>query len=594
VANSTQYTGRPSPSQVPVAATPTAGNAIGRAVERYPFLTTVVATIVLAFGTLAFFNPRYETNDDVMMNLIAAGRAFADRPDEHLLFINVVLGWPLSRLYMLAPAVPWYGISQFAALLAAAAGTAYALLRVGPSLRRLVVVWIFFVMAMLPCLILMQYTKTAFLVSLAGMLLFLAPLRGAAPWPRAAEVAAGLLVLLGSLIRIQSFLMAAVVAAPLVVVAIATAPRTALRRALLPSLTLAAVAALYFVNRGYYASDPDWHDFYANYAARSPFTDYQRYAYSDETEPAFEAIGWHKVDWEMLMNWFYADREIYSLQNLHEIAATVTPAPRPPLKESVEALALGVVESPIWRQLVLATICVAVLTGSGWQRFLLPCALLGLAFGLAVFLRIYFWNPPRVLVSLFAGALACCGLRPDGSVGAAAWSAVTRSTRIARAMAYVCAAYMAFQALNGMSWDDSDGQFLHAESTRVVRRMDLRSDKLYVAWREQFPFEHLVVPLQDPTILRNFRCLSLSCVLDTPFTERRLRDFNIDDIYKAVWERPDVFLVSHQKLLDFFERYVRLHYKTELTFRYFIDHREQPTFIVVQAIPKAPERKGDR
>jgi len=590
VTKSNQITGQPSRRETPITASPPPVSRPGGALQRCPFWTAVLATAALGLGTLAFFNPCYETNDDVMMNLIAAGRAVVDRPEEHLLFINVVLGWPLSRLYMLAPAVPWYGISQLAALLAAAAGTAYALLRINPSLRRLVVVALFLVLAVLPCLTQMQYTKTATLVSLAGLLLFLAPLRGATPWPRVADVGAGALLLLGSLIRFQSFLLASVIAFPLAAVAVATTPRAALRRAVPVGVTLALVFVLYFANRAYYFSDPDWQEFYPYYAIRSQFTDYQRFVYSAETRPAFEAVGWEEVDWEMLMNWCYADRERYSLDKLRQIVETAAPAPRPPLGESVLAMWRSVVESPVLRQLVLASFCVAVLTGSGWRRFWLPCVMLGLAFGLTVALRSYYWNPPRVLVSLFAGALACTGLRPDSLDPARPRPAVGRSALFARAAAGLCAAYLVLRALTGLAEDDGYRQEVHVEATRSIRRLKLRPDQLFVVWREQFPFEHLVVPLKDPAILRPFRCLSLSGMLETPFTERRLRDFKIDDVYRAIWERPDVLLVTDPKLLDFFERYVRVHYQKDLDFRILVDHPGEPAFMIVQAKPKTTAR----
>ena len=47
----------------------------------------------------------------------------------------------------------------------------------------------------------------------------------------------------------------------------------------------------------------------------------------------------------------------------------------------------------------------------------------------------------------------------------------------------------------------------------------------------------------------------------------RPREFDIDDVYRAIWERQNVFLVARNDLLDYYQRYVRLHYATDLAFR---------------------------
>jgi hypothetical protein len=598
VTNSTQITGQAPPPETPATVNPQPGG-IREAVRRYPLWTSVIATAALGLGTLVFFNPVYETNDDVVMNLIAAGVAVVDHPDEHLLFINVVLGWPLSRLYMLAPGVPWYGISQFCALLAAAWGMAYALLRVSPSLRRLSVVLLVFVLALLPCLAQMQYTKTATLVSLAGLLLFLAPLRGATSWPRAADVAAGALLLLGSLIRFQSLLLALVIASPLLAVAFlapffpraalwraaaaSASPRDALRRAAALAVTLAVVFALYAANRAYYASDPEWRDFYPFYGVRSQFTDFVRYEYTPETQPAFDAVGWEQIDWAMLVNWFYADRERYSLDKLRRITETAAPAPRPSLQSSVAAMARGIVEAPILRQFVLGTLCVAVFTGTGWRRFVLPCVFLGLAYAVTILLRSYYWNPSRVLISLFAGALVCTGLRPDSDNPDGSRPAAGRAELVAWWAAGLCTVYLVLRALQGMAGDDSYRQDLNTEVARAVRRMHLRPELLFVAWREQFPYQYLVEPLKDPAILKPFRCLAICGLQETPFHARRMQEFKIDDVYKAIWERPDVFLITDKLLFPYFARYVRAHYDKDLEFEVVVDHPDVPTFVIAHA-----------
>ena len=538
-------------------------------------LAAAVATVAVA---LVLFTPRYETNDDVMMNLIAAGHTFVDGPDEHLLFINVLLGWPLRWLYGHAPIVPWYGIGQLAALVAAATATSYALLQANRTGWQLVVVLLFLGVVVLPFVAQMQYTKTAFLVSLAGLLLFVAPLHEPRPWP--ADLAAGALVVLGSLIRLSSFLMAGVVATPLAIAAVVGAPGVVVRRAPRVGLALAIVAGGYFFNREYYAHDPDWQAYYAYYAARSEFTDYDRVEYSPRTSAAFEVIGWDRVDLEMLMTWFFADRERYSLENLRHLLQSARNSERPTLRESASIIGDSLVKTPVLQQLALATLCVCVLGGTGWRRFVVAGMLFALAFAVAVALRSYFWLPPRVVVSLFAGVVACAGMNAIAEAPSSKPARAGPTVVITRILAGLLAVGLVVRTLSGVAEEDRYRSQLNAAASRMLVRLQPRPHQLFVVWREQFPFEELVTPLQDPEQLRSFQCLSLSCLLDTPFAERRLQKFHIDDVYRALWERPDVLLATHPELCDYLRRYVKVHYGAELQFPVVFTNREPFVYIV--------------
>ena len=57
----------------------------------------------------------YAIADDVIMRDIASG-AFTGTPDGHLIFIRYVLGFCISRLYMLNRTVDWYGYFMAGAL----------------------------------------------------------------------------------------------------------------------------------------------------------------------------------------------------------------------------------------------------------------------------------------------------------------------------------------------------------------------------------------------------------------------------------------------------------------------------------------------
>ena len=86
------------------------------------------AALALAFLTgfavYRIFNFTYNLADDIIMRDIASG-AFTGTPDGHLIFIQYVFGFLLSRLYMLNRSIDWYGFAIVGALFLGVAAILY-------------------------------------------------------------------------------------------------------------------------------------------------------------------------------------------------------------------------------------------------------------------------------------------------------------------------------------------------------------------------------------------------------------------------------------------------------------------------------------
>jgi hypothetical protein len=549
-----------------------------------PLLVACLATLGVVLPALAFFAPQYDTNDDTSMNLIAAGRAFADRPDEHLVFTNVVIGLVLKWLYGVAPLTPWYGLYQLVTLSAASVATIDVLLRVSPGVRQAGLAWLYLVAVFLPSLLIVQFTKTAFLASLAGLMLLLAPAGGAPHRSRLAELAGAALVVLGSLIRFESLLMACLMALPVVVAGALRLRREAWRPAVPLAASLVVAVALYGLNAAYYARDPEWKDFYAYNALRVQFTDYHRY-HSEAAGPTFEAAGWKPVDLNMLESWFFADPDKYSLATLRKIVAE---APRVPPASPWRVAAVMVSQignNYLLLRLALAGCAAIVLTwGRPWP--FLPLALFALAFAAGVALSTWFWITTRVAFSLLAGVLALMGLRPERNDSPGAARRDGLAGKILLAGVAILAVGLTGWALNDMARIDARHRDNHRKTARLVAQLEPRPDQLFVCWSDQFPFEHLVAPLADLGTLRDFRCVSLSWILPTPITSRRMHEYRLPDVYRAIWERPDVYLVASRDLVVMYQFYVEQNYNVRVRCRPTFDH--EPIQVYQGVVPGKP------
>ena len=65
------------------------------------------ANIIFLLLAVCFLPIAFETNDDAMMMLLASGQ-YTGTPEAFLVFINVIYGYIVSKLYFILPGFAWY------------------------------------------------------------------------------------------------------------------------------------------------------------------------------------------------------------------------------------------------------------------------------------------------------------------------------------------------------------------------------------------------------------------------------------------------------------------------------------------------------
>ena len=469
---------------------------------------SALLTALLAIGVLAALTPRYETNDDAGMNAIAAGRAFVDRPDEHLVFSNVLVGRPLKALYEFAPRVPWYGSLLFLTACLALWSICFVCLRRPDSEWTIGLTGFFLWVGGIPVLTQLQFTRIAFLAGLAGLLLLADAVRG-----RAGIFQQGLalaLLLVSGLIRYDGLRLVCVVLFPVIVWLAWRALRE--RRARLPVLMLLAGVALSYAaagfNEWYYSRDPKWHDYYAFSALRVEFNDYAHVEYNPQTARAFATVGWLPVDLQMLRSRAFWDEDRFNLRTLRTFLAafreTGWQAPRPWLPmighlardgELLGLLACG-----------LATF--GILATDRSARWI-PWACYGMAILSCAYLYRNLHLPPRVYCPAFSGCAAVAivfanGPRSFGKRRAWTDSPVGRHVALA-----VVAAVLLWR---GAAIWRSNANFVsfHKDALQMVQQLVPKGDQLYVLWPGNFPLEYVALPFGFDALPRDLKLLDLN------------------------------------------------------------------------------------
>jgi hypothetical protein len=250
--------------------------------------------------------PVYETNDDLMMQMIASG-FHTGHPDAHLVFTNVLIGWALRFLYGAWAGCNWYLIYLLAVHYAALTAIAFLVVSRRGGWRFALLYVGFFLVVETRILLYPQFTTTAFLAGTAGLLLLVDGLRPGqtAHWPK---VIAGILFVgLMCLIREPVALLLVVIAGPFLLERLGLA---GWRRLLGTGLACAAIfLVLHGINRWAYQCDPAWAEFleYNRMRGEIHLTTLEKFI--PEAAPA---VGWSENDGWMFSRFYFSDPDVYA------------------------------------------------------------------------------------------------------------------------------------------------------------------------------------------------------------------------------------------------------------------------------------------
>lgn len=531
---------------------------------------------VLAAGLAhLFFTPYYQTNDDVGMDMLLRGVVITSKPTSFILFSHVLFADFVKWLYRIFPQIPCWRLACIVLQLCATTVLGYLVLarrmswgRVGLWLWYLVSVDIYFYVRP-------QFTATAFLTAQTGSSLCLAPASIPHLSLRVRSTLAALFVTAGSMVRSDCALLCLLLAVPGLILQAILAYREGVRPGRLRcvlcnwglpwSLAMGGVIVGCGYNHWAYTRERGYIEFMAFNKARANFMDFGRVQYTRESLPIFSAEGWSANDFHMLQLWFFLDSDVYSTEKLNAIAA----------KFGIRRLDVGSRQEDLvriltdsWLPFVLGLAVVAAF----WMRRAMFLVWLTTIAALVLGAGILMWSyhlPPWVYQPL-AGFVAAAAL---------VWGTSTPMFMTARGRSgYIAVGILLGVVSGGAAWLRIVGE--HALFDRgagklrqFLVQLDPQPDEVYVAWGEAFPFE-LIPATSDYGFLRKLNIFWLSASSRTPAAAERLAEFGIDDLYRAIYERPDVFVFSIPSRHIFYARYVQEHCGSILAVRKVLDIRE--------------------
>ena len=536
------------------------------------FFIIFFASILLFAGALIWFPGQYQTNDDAAMNMYAAGTNLGQPPSEFLLFQHFIIGLGLKFLYTHLPQIPWYGALLYTYLFLSSVIIGHVISRLHHRFS-IVGIWIvLFLLFYLQVIICPQFTICAGYLAISGILLLYSVIYD--PYAskrvnRGVLIIAGGLLIWAGMVRFYSLLLVIVSMAPLYIYLLVARFSDTWRR-LLPILCGVVVTSVFlnWTQISYYEHSPGWENFYSYNNVRAEFIDRHKITWDESTEPLFRHIGWSRNDLAMLISWFYLDPSVYSFRNLTFISQNTSLVARPEidwgslfadLKKSL--ISYGGLATLLLFALVLAR------NGRATQTFALLALLwYGILFaGITVVER---HLPVRVwlvmLCDLFITEviLWCCPI----------WEPATRTADrrflsglpirswvIASLFAFCC--WGQLKAIKKLS---DNCRFYQKNFREDLATLEPRANQLFVTWGGDFPYQSFQLPGAAEPASKEMQFLGLGVGNHEPVVQNRLRGFGIEDLYRAFYERNDVFLICVEMKKKLLAQYILEHYHTKV------------------------------
>jgi hypothetical protein len=492
-------------------------------------IATLVASLCFAFM------PRWASNDDAVMSMIAHGYGTAAHGSTHLVMSNVLWGY-LVRAIPSINGVLGYSIATLAVLVVAGWTILYFLLRLGAGylVGLLAVALLIARPTVFP-----QYTINAGLLTIAAII-------GWQVYARLGGigylVAASLLAFFGYLIRDKEFFLVLAVALPLLPWR-ALLDRRQMQTAFL-LLGLAIIAATVFDRWSYSAHEwrlfleisPDW----------TPFADFVDYGAGELLKRHPEILarhGYSPNDINLISNWFFADPHIANPKSLNSMLAELGPRTKLGFQSGLAGIK-ALFDPVLIPMLLLALLILALIprwkAAIAWVIFLAALFAVG-AMGRPGILRIYV---PLLGLLLFAPLVI--GKFIEGS-------------------RQKIAAMILFAACIGNAYTLTAHALISRQWIQQIQ-IDIHGFPIgpIVSWGQSFPFELAYPVLGNNIDSRNIRFYGLAFFSHAPFSVARTEQMAGRGVLERLRSQAGIPIIASPEKLEMLSLYCAEHLNVKL------------------------------
>ena len=271
---------------------------------------------------IAVMRPVFETNDDLTIMEMVSGAW--NLQDAHVVYQNYLLGKLYVLLYSLTKCVPWYGLIQYFFLWLSFSAIVYVILKrlpesLGMTLSVLVLCFFGY-----ECYIKMQYTKTAGVLTIAGILLIF---HACTEEVRSKKLLISGITLscIGSMYRFEQFIACVALMSGLGVWQILkNRKEQVIKKIRLPMCGIILMLVISFCLKGFdsylYQSDPQWKEYTEYNELRTELLDYDFPKYEDYEEQ-YTKWGITEDAYDLWDHWNFGDPDQFDIATMKKLVS---------------------------------------------------------------------------------------------------------------------------------------------------------------------------------------------------------------------------------------------------------------------------------
>ncbi len=516
--------------------------------QNKPLFVSAFVTLWMGVAFFVFQQVTFETNDDNGMARIIYGLG-TTYYDPHLVYINVLLGYVMKAFLLVFPNVAWYTIFQCVLVLASFFVILYLIFsRFGVRKGMLPALLFVFFFGAEFCLKL-QFSKTAGIAAVAGVLLLFDTLRPHERRPYWKWIVGGLLTVLGSLYRFNSFGMVLV---PMIGIGVVYLLKPLLaknwKRVLQICLPFVVVFATCFacrmVNTAVYQSSEEWASYKEINSLRSQLLDYGFPSYEANKE-LYTSLGISALDLEVFRTWDFVDPEVLSVDAMRQL---VEAKQAPPFvwKDCLENL-YDFFFSYWYSFSILFAVLVAFFISKS-KRLLLTLY----ALGAVVALQFYLYSSGRYGLNRIDAVLALVLFAVIIIYGWAKPLINYRAVSGFLAVLLLLAPFNEFKEKEPPLEPVPLYELMYSTPDRMYMRSLTTPTTLIPRSFEMYPVGYQ----------RNYSSFGGWGAYSVPYLEK-LERFNITNPFRDMVDHPDMFLIADQIQVELRVNYIRAHYAPE-------------------------------
>lgn len=521
----------------------------------YIFIISVSINVLLFTLFFCFISPRFQTNDDIAIMEFAAGMR-TGQPSEYLIYINVIIGKLLSFLYLNFPFVNWYPIFFYLIHFISMTIILYCFLLNKKNIYGVLIFLLVFSFLELYLLTNLQFTTTAFIAGLAGFILLITYLdeKGKKFYP--AMIISILLLTVSGLIRRSTFYLLLVLCA--VIFGLKFLEKKSWKIPVILIIIVLLFGLFNLLNDGYYRRDENW-DFYLEYNNKvAKINSYPYFAHSENNKNVYDSVGWSSNDVTMFRTWFFCDPDVYSIENLDQVVSDIRVTRG--IKETFATLEESFFRLDLrikWFTGFFLIIAILLLRRDK-NKYVF--SIIFSSFIVSIYLSYLGRLPDWVFspIVIFTGTTAAFFLCTD-KVGE---RLKILNNKIFKLTIFIICIALATYGFISILNESKINITKQQELDQVIERLS-DEEKIYIIWGAT-GLEDKTISFSIPPQKNYLNIIQLGWMINSPYYNKALDKYSIDDIYKAIVDRDDIFVICSQGATEMFSGFVSEHYKRDV------------------------------